>query len=155
MEINGLPLHPLVVHAVVVLGPLAALTGLAYAFVPRWRWLLRWPLLVLALVTAVAALVATSSGESLLEARPGLETLVEDHQDQGELMRNASFAYAAAAAFAAWALGGSSPLASGWGAREANPVLGVPAMALVAVAAVALLVLLFPAGESGARAVWG
>ena len=27
MELNGVPLHPLVVHAVVVLGPLAALTG--------------------------------------------------------------------------------------------------------------------------------
>ena len=29
MEINGLPLHPLVVHAAVVFGPLAALVGLA------------------------------------------------------------------------------------------------------------------------------
>ena len=44
MEINGLPLHPLVVHAVVVLSPLAALGGLLYAAVPRWRWWLRWPL---------------------------------------------------------------------------------------------------------------
>ena len=35
MELNGVPLHPLVVHAVVVLGPLAALTGVAYAAVPR------------------------------------------------------------------------------------------------------------------------
>ena len=31
MEINGLPLHPLVVHAAVVFGPLAALAALAYA----------------------------------------------------------------------------------------------------------------------------
>ena len=60
MELNGVPLHPLVVHAVVVLGPLAALTGLAYAFVPQWRWLLRWPLFVLAVVTAVAALLAVA-----------------------------------------------------------------------------------------------
>ena len=27
MEINGLPLHPLVVHAAVVFGPLAAVAG--------------------------------------------------------------------------------------------------------------------------------
>ena len=33
VELNGAPLHPLVVHAVVVLGPLTALTGLAYAAV--------------------------------------------------------------------------------------------------------------------------
>ena len=62
MELNGVPLHPLVVHAVVVLGPLAALTGLAYAAVPRWRWLLRWPLVVLAVVTAVTAFVAVVAG---------------------------------------------------------------------------------------------
>ena len=63
MELNGVPLHPLVVHAVVVLGPLAALAGLAYAFVPKWRWLLRWPLVVLAVVTAVASLVAVQAGD--------------------------------------------------------------------------------------------
>ena len=48
MEINGLPLHPLVVHAAVVFGPLAALTALAYvvpppggtAFDGRWSC---WP----------------------------------------------------------------------------------------------------------------
>ena len=56
MEINGLPLHPLIVHAVVILGPLAGLTGLAYAFVPKWRWLLRWPLVALSLVVATTAL---------------------------------------------------------------------------------------------------
>ena len=44
MEINGVPLHPLVVHAVVVFAPLAALFGIAYAVLPNWRWALRWPL---------------------------------------------------------------------------------------------------------------
>jgi hypothetical protein len=155
MELNGLPLHPLVVHAVVVLTPLAALTGLAYAFVARSRWLLRWPLVGLAVGTAVAAFVATTSGEALLEARPGLEALVEDHEEWGELLRTASFAYAAAAALAAWALGGPSSLVSGRGARETNPVVGAVATVLVAAGAVALLVLVFLAGESGARAVWG
>jgi hypothetical protein len=155
MEINGLPLHPLVVHAVVVLGPLAALTGLAYAFVPRWRWLLRWPLVALALVTAVTAVVATSAGESLLDARPELEPLVDEHEDWGELLRTASLAYAAAAALGAWALGGPSALASGRGARDTNPVVGMIATVLIAVGAVALLVLVFLAGDSGARAVWG
>lgn len=155
MEINGLPLHPLVVHAVVVLGPLAALTGLAYAFVPRWRWLLRWPLVALALVTAVSVVVATSAGQALLDARPELEPLVDDHADWGGLLRSASLAYAAAAALGAWALGGPSALASGRGARDTNTVVGLIATVLIAVGAVSLLVLVFLAGDSGARAVWG
>ena len=50
MEINGLPLHPLVVHAAVIFGPLAALAALVYAVVPRWRDRLRWPMVALALV---------------------------------------------------------------------------------------------------------
>lgn len=153
MELNGVPLHPLVVHAVVVLGPLAALTGLAYAAVPRWRWLLRWPLVVLALVTAAASILATQAGEALLDARPELEPLVEEHEEYGELLRNVALGYALVSALAAWALGGVSALASGRGARETR--LGVPVAVLLVLSALALLVVLFLAGDSGARAVWG
>jgi uncharacterized membrane protein len=155
MEFNGLPLHPLVVHLVVVLGPLAALAGLAYAFVPAWRWLLRWPLVALAVLTAVASVLAVAAGESLLEARPQLAPLVEDHQEWGELLRIAALAYVGAVALGAWALGGPSALASGRGARETNPVFGVPAVVIVAVASVTLAALVFLAGDSGSRAVWG
>ncbi len=148
-----MPLHPLVVHAVVVLGPLAALTGLVYAAVPRWRWLLRWPLVVLAVVTAVTALVAVAAGEDLLAARPELAPIVEDHEEAGEMLRNVALGYAAVSALAAWALGGVSALASGRGARETR--FGVPVAVLLAVGAVALLVTVYLAGDSGAKAVWG
>lgn len=153
MELNGVPLHPLVVHAVVVLGPLAALAGLAYASVPRWRWLLRWPLVVLAVVTAVAAIVAVQAGEALLDLRPELEPLVAEHEERGELMRNVALGYAVAALVAAWALGGTSALASGRGARETR--FGIPVMALLAVGAISLLVTVYLAGDTGATAVWG
>jgi hypothetical protein len=153
MELNGVPLHLLVVHAVVVLGPLAALTGLTYAAVPRWRWLLRWPLVVLAVVTAVTSFWAVQAGEDLLRARPELEQVTEEHEESGELMRNVALAYVPVSALAAWALGGVSALASGKGAR--NTRLGVPVAVLLAVASVALLVTLYLAGDSGARAVWG
>jgi MFS family permease len=153
MEINGVPLHPLVVHAVVVLGPLAALTGLAYAAVPRWRWLLRWPLVALAVVVGVVAWVAVASGEDLLKARPELAPIVEVHMERGELLRNVALGYVLVSAFAAWALGGASALASGKGARETR--LGVPVALVLAATAVGLLVMLFLAGDSGARAVWG
>lgn len=153
MELNGVPLHPLIVHAVVVLGPLAALTGLAYAAVPRWRWLLRWPLVVLAVVTAVTALGAVAAGEDLLASRPELAPIVEDHQEAGEMLRNVALGYAALSAIAAWALGGASALASGRGARETR--FGIPVALLLAAGAVALLVTVYLAGDSGARAVWG
>lgn len=155
MEINGLPLHPLVVHAVVILGPLAALTGLAYAFVPTWRWLLRWPLVALALVVAVSAVVSTMAGESLLESRPELAPIVEDHGEWGEQLRNWSLSFVVDALLAAWALGGPSALASGRGARESKGVVGWVAMVLLVVGSIGLLVLVFLAGDSGARAVWG
>lgn len=154
MEINGLPLHPLSVHAVVVLVPLTALVGLGYAFVPRWRWLLRWPLVALAVVGAGFSVLAASAGEALAEARPGLEQLVEEHQEYGELLRNLALAYVAAAGLGAWALGGTSALASGAGTRETRGALGWVALAALAAGAVALLVVAFLAGESGARAVW-
>ena len=148
-----MPAAPGVVHAVVVLGPLAALTGLAYAAVPRWRWLLRWPLVVLAAVTAVTALGAVAAGEDLLASRPELAPIVEDHREAGELLRNVALGYAVLSVLAAWALGGVSALASGKGARETH--VGIPVAVVLAVGAVALLVTVYLAGDSGARAVWG
>jgi uncharacterized membrane protein len=153
MELDGVPLHPLIVHAVVVLGPLAALTGLAYAAVPRWRWLLRWPLVVLAVVTAVPALGAVAAGEDLLASRPELAPIVEDHQEAGEMLRNVALGYVVLSGLAAWALGGASALVSGRGARETR--FGIPVALLLSVGAVALLVTVYLAGDSGARAVWG
>jgi uncharacterized membrane protein len=153
MELNGVPLHPLVVHAVVVLGPLAALTGLVYAAVPKWRWLLRWPLVVLAVVVAVTALLAVAAGEDLLASRPELAPIVADHREAGERLRNVALGYVVVAGLAAWALGGTSALASGRGARETR--LGIPVAVLLAVGAVALLVTVYLAGDSGSAAVWG
>jgi len=63
--LSGLPVHPLVVHAVVVLVPLAALGGVLMAL---WRSFSRRfaPLVVIvAAVGAGSALVAKESGEQL------------------------------------------------------------------------------------------
>lgn len=156
MEIAGLPLHPLVVHTTVVLLPLSAAAAVVLALVPRWRWLTRWPAAVLAVVAGGLAWVATWSGEALLEARPGLAPLVEDHEDLGELATWATLPFAAVVVLAAWSLAGPSALASGRGAQESRlPALErVLAVAVVA-GALGGLVLVVLTGDSGARAVWG
>src|SRR5215207_3209973 len=143
MELNGVPLHPLVVHAVVVLGPLAALTGLAFAAVPRWRWLLRWPLVALAVVVAVVSWVAVVAGEDLLAARPELGPIVLEHQDYGEMLRWWAFGFLAASALAAWSMGGPSALASGRGARDSVAKVAIAAGVVLVVAGVGLVVYVY------------
>ena len=65
--INGRPIHPLVVHAVVVLLPIACLGTIAIVLRPAWRG--RYGVLVVACAAAATVLmpVATSSGEALEE----------------------------------------------------------------------------------------
>lgn len=61
----GLPAHPLVVHAVVVLLPLAAVAAIAAALVPRWRQRYSAPLLCVTLLGVLAVPVAAKTGEQL------------------------------------------------------------------------------------------
>ena len=63
--INGIPVHALVVHAVVVLLPLAILGTVLIAVVPRWRTPFGPLVVAVALVATVLVPVATSSGEEL------------------------------------------------------------------------------------------
>ena len=63
--ITSLPLHPLIVHVVVIVLPLAALAIVALIFVPKIRPHYLIPTLVALLVGAGAAFVAKQSGEQL------------------------------------------------------------------------------------------
>src|SRR6476469_7636769 len=63
--VNGLPIHPLVVHAVVVLLPLATLGTIAIAVRPAWRRTYGLLVVACAAVATVLIPVATSSGEAL------------------------------------------------------------------------------------------
>lgn len=156
MEIAGLPLHPLVVHAAVTFIPLSAAVSIAFAVLPRWRWLLRWPTAVLALATPVLAWVARLSGEALLDARPELARVVGEHQERGELLAIVSLPYSLVVVLAAWSMAGTSALASGRGAQQSRvPSLEKVFPALVVLAALVVLVLVVLVGDSGSRAVWG
>ncbi|WP_341359926.1 DUF2231 domain-containing protein [Georgenia sp. M64] len=136
--VDGLPLHPLVVHAVVVLLPLAVLGTLAVVAVPRLR---PFTLLVALVATAAAVLlpVASESGEALEErvGEPGV------HAELGEQL----VVIGIALAVVLWLLtllrrGGTGPLTA-------------VVAALAVVTALLAGVQVYRVGESGARATWG
>ena len=162
MEIGGLPLHPLVVHAVVVLVPLSAALTVGFAVLPGWRWLSRWPTAALAVLAALMAWVARLSGEDLLDERPflleaqALREQITDHQQLGELLSLLSIPYALLVLLAAWSLPGPSGLTSGRGAQRSRiPALDKVLPAVLVAAGLGVLVLVVLTGDAGSRAVWG
>ncbi len=155
--ISGLPVHALVVHAVVVVLPLAALGTIAMAVRPAWR--VRYgPLVVLAAAGGTALVpVATNSGEALAE-RVGKPT---QHAELGETVLWFALPLLVLS-LALWLLergrtGAPSPVggAGGTGAGAGVPPLVRHGTAVLAsLAAVALTVQVVRVGDSGARVVW-
>jgi len=157
MEFNGLPLHPLIVHVVVVFAPLAAVAGLLYAVFPRWRWWLRWPMVACAAIAAVCGVIAVQSGLSLENQRHlQIFPQVAVHAHRGRILRWILLGFVAVVALGAWWLGGPSALASGRGARKGRTgAVAIVLQVLLVAGAVAVLVSAFLTGDAGARAVWG
>jgi uncharacterized membrane protein len=84
VKVFGLPLHPLVVHIVVVLLPLAALGGIVMALWPKFSKRFG-PIIVLTSYAAVVgALLASHTGEQLMVA---LSKNVGKHQTMGESLK--------------------------------------------------------------------
>ena len=156
MEIAGLPFHALILHAAVVLAPLAALLAIAYALLPRWRYLTRWPTVVMAVVALVTVWMSRLSGQSLLDSRPELAPLVREHQERGELLSLLTILFTVVVVVAFWGLGGPSGFSSGSGARTMRSA-AIDRKLSLAVVGTSLLVLVwvFLTGDAGARAVWG
>ena len=155
--INGIPVHPLVVHAVVVLLPLA-IVG-AFAIVLRADWRKRYGVLVV-LTSGLATLaipIATSSGEALERqvGSPGEHAALGD-----QLIWFALPLFALLVVYVGMhRLAGGSDRADGArgvllgrlaGGRGSTFVAG-----LTLVAAVATGVQVYRVGDSGARAAWG
>jgi len=156
MRVAGLPLHFLVVHLAVVFTPLAALFVAAFALLPAWRWLTRWPAAALAVISAVSVYVAKLSGTAYLNTRPELAPIVATHQSRGNLLVWLVLAFLVLTLVGVWALPGASGLVSGRGARESRaPALDRVLPSVLVVAAVVVLVWVVLTGDAGARAVWG
>ena len=81
----GLPAHPLLVHAAVVLVPLAAIGTIAIALWGAARHRIGWIVVVLGFSAFAFALLAQSSGEPLEEQVDESE-LVEEHAEAGDSM---------------------------------------------------------------------
>jgi hypothetical protein len=79
----GLPAHPLVVHAAVVLLPIAAIALVVVAAIPRARRLYGPIVLGVAIAATIAVGLAQQSGESL-QGDVDKTELVEEHTEQGE-----------------------------------------------------------------------
>jgi hypothetical protein len=146
--IFGLPMHPLIVHATVVIVPSAALLVALAAVYPRFRaWIGPVPALA-ALLSCVLVPLSTGSGEEL-QHRVGDTSLVEKHADLAESLIWFVIPLAAVAVVGYWL-----QRRSGTEGKTA----GKGVVAAVAVGAVLLsgatLVDVGLIGHSGAKASW-
>jgi hypothetical protein len=150
--VNGLPLHVLIVHVVVVLGPVVALAVLLAACWPAAR---RWlgvipPLGALALLGLVP--LTTAAGE-WLQARVGEAPLIQTHAALG-------------ATLYPWVIGLAVVAVLQWlwfrlfaprtapTARVLRRVVGAVFIVAALIVATGTIVTVVQIGESGARAVW-
>lgn len=147
--IHGLPAHPLLVHALVVLMPLAALAVILHALWPAARGRLGAVTPLLALVSLVLVPLTTGAGEKL-EAMLNAETnpLVRRHQELADQLLPWAIALfvVAAAEWGSWRFVTGGVVASRW-SRVGLAVVSVAV-------AVATAVLLVRIGDAGAKATW-
>lgn len=143
--IAGIPVHPLVVHAAVVLLPLSALALIAIIIVPRLRRPLGWLTMAGLAVGAGAAIVARLSGEQLA-ARVGEP---QQHLELGEKLPFAAVLLFVVGAVWFW-LQRRAAAAEPAQRSVAQTIVGIVAI-LVALATIALTVAV---GHTGATAVW-
>lgn len=145
---NGLPMHPLLVHFIVVLAPLTAVLAILCALWPAARQRLVWLVLGLAGVTAVLTPVAAEAGE-WLEHKVEDSAALETHEHLGKTML-----YFAVALLVAAVLLVVAHLRSRRGRPLSTALSGLIA-AIVILAGVATTVQVFRIGHSGAEASWG
>ena len=154
MEINGLPLHPLIVHAVVIFVPLAALSAILFAVMPRWRWLLRLPTILLALGAVVVCRIAVISGSDLQKDRDLHSALLDRHMTWGHRLEYSVWVFAVVAIVAWWVLPHVTQLVGREGRETPAPALVTIVTVLLPIAAAVVLVFAVITGDAGAKAVW-
>ncbi len=137
--ITGLPLHPLVIHGVVVGVPLMAVLTVLVAVRKDLRERFAWWVAGANFLLFLLTLVAKQSGEALQQAKGG--QLAIEHGQLGSVLPWFVLALTAASA----AVAGTSR----------NRALGPIAVVVSIITAVAAVYWTVRTGDAGARAVWG
>ncbi|MFJ2029703.1 hypothetical protein [Streptosporangium sp. NPDC087985] len=149
-EILGLPAHPLIIHAAVVLTPLLVILAAVHALAPRTRAVLHWAVAALAVIVPVAVFAARESGEALKVSRFAsadgpLGARIAEHEEFATPLLLAAFALGAVSLILVYVSRGD---------RFGRPVrVAVSALTVVVAAVTGYYVL--RAGHTGAGAVWG
>jgi len=151
MEINtlfGLPAHPLVVHAAVVLLPIAAVALIVVAAVPKARRVYAPVVFGVALLATIAVGLAQQSGESL-EGQVTRTEQLEEHTEQGQTV----LPWAIAVTVVSAAVAAEPYLRGRLGKVSPNLVAGVLIVGSL-VAGVGATWTVIEVGHSGATSVW-
>lgn len=151
--IGGLPVHPLVVHAVVVLVPLAVLLLVAALVSRRVRQRAGIATPLLATVALAFVPVAKESGEQLQHRLPESD-VIRAHAELGDTLLPWMLGVTVTA-WALWWLTRRDPVAregSGNHPRRGGAFIAV--VVLAAVASIGTAVQVVRIGDTGARAVW-
>jgi len=158
--VNGLPAHVLLVHAVVVLLPLAAALLVGTAIWPRMRARLAGPNALLSLLVVGLVPVTTSAGE-WLERRVTQTALLHEHTELGDGAIFAALPVAVLAAIVWWRnREATAAAAPGTSTRLRAYLAPASSAATRMIAAVAILAAFFAVydtyriGDSGAKASW-
>lgn len=148
-EIFGLPTHPLVVHAAIVLLPLSAIGVVATALFTGTRRVLAPIVLGLALVSLVSVFVAEESGESL-DRRLDEGEDIEEHEEAAEWVLPWAFLVTVGAAGVTFV----EPIRRLLGNRISTKTATATLVAFGVVAGAGATVAIIKTGHTGAEAVW-
>lgn len=150
-DFGDLPLHPLAVHAPIVLIPLLILVSFGYAMVVRFRAVTEWAVVLLAVIAPAVTWVTRESGYEMKERLERNGPLPEELA--ADVNKHADLSYILIWLVAGLAVAAVSLVVSNRVTAPQSPV----AIALVVVV-IALGVLsaiyLFQTGDLGARMVW-
>ena len=166
-SVNGLPAHILLVHAIVVLLPLAALLLVLTAIWPAARRRLAGPNAILSVLVVALVPVTTSAGE-WLERRVAETALLRDHTELGDTAIWAAIPVAVLALAIWWrqreAVPGSDAPTTGGGVAVATRHRTYLAPQSVTVTRIVLVLAVVAAGwavfdtyrigDSGSKAAW-
>ena len=149
MTINGLPLHPLVVHATVVALPATAVLAIVYVArsFNRGRYgrpdddRLRLPLMIMGVVSAALVWLTVSSGQDLRDSMGLSATAIHKHQQRAEWLEWTTYGFAVVT------------LVVGFTDQRAGWVRGL-LHGLLILGGLAVIILCVLTGEAGAQLVW-